>query len=49
MNKLVFEADHDRNMSPSGIEKMGFGWDVVQNQPGLIFADRGRARRSQNI
>ena len=40
MNKLVAEADiMIENMSPGGIEKMGFGWDVVQKiNPRLIFA-----------
>ena len=40
MNKLVAEADiMIENMSPGGIEKMGFGWDVVREiNPRLIFA-----------
>ncbi len=40
LKKMVAEADiMIENMSPGGIERLGFGWDVVQEiNPRLIFA-----------
>lgn len=40
IRKLIGEADvMIENMSPGGIERLGFGWDVVQKiNPRLVFA-----------
>ena len=40
MKKMVAEADiMIENMSPGGIERLGFGWDEVKEiNPRLIFA-----------